>query len=78
MSKYENGGPAYPVPNDACCNGISFRQWLIGQAMRGLMNIGPHENNFLGVPEGKNIYDWVASESYKYADAVIQFEKNES
>jgi hypothetical protein len=40
MIKNNDGGPAFPVPNDANTNGqagMSLRDWFAGQALAGLI-----------------------------------------
>jgi hypothetical protein len=66
MTDKNDGGPAFPVPNDANVNhqeGMTLRDWFAGQSLA-----------FLGHPNvhGKSGADEQAVQAYKIADAMIR------
>ena len=67
MSKVDDGGPAFPVPNDANTNGqegMTLRDWFAGQALAGFMTI----------PDDRPNPDYLddAELMYAMADAMIK------
>ena len=66
----DDGGPAFPVPNDANTNGqegMSLRDWFAGQALEGYMSILDSRKN----PD----YQEDATFMYQMADAMIAARK---
>ena len=62
----DDGGPAFPVPNDANTNGqegMSLRDWFAGHALEGYMSILDSRNN----PD----YQEDATFMYQLADAML-------
>lgn len=69
MSAQRNdGGPAFPVPRDAPCDGVSLRDYLAAKAMQGFLaghvaHYG-HENHWR--------YADMAGDAYQVADAMLK------
>lgn len=66
----DDGGPAFPVPNDAYTNGregMSLRDWFAGHALEGYMSILDSRKN----PD----YQEDATFMYQMADAMIAARK---
>ena len=66
----DDGGPAFPVPNDANTNGqegMSLRDWFAGHALEGYMSILDSRKN----PD----YQEDATFMYQMADAMIAARK---
>ena len=64
MSKHNEGGPAFPVPNDANVNeqeGMTLRDYFAAKAMQALLT-GSH---------GGYEWDGAAEDAYKMADAML-------
>ena len=66
--------PAYPVPNDANANqpmGMTYREWLAGRAMQGLLA----NHKFADIPDiPKSVARW----SVNHADALIAELENQA
>jgi hypothetical protein len=66
MSKINDGGPAFPVPNDANTNGqegMTLRDWFAGQALVGkLAAASIREDGY---------HSKYAAECYTIADAML-------
>lgn len=73
MNKHiEDGGPAFPVPNDANVNGekgMSTRVWLAGQALSGIL-AWPGDQS-CGSAHTNASPDQVAEIALSYADAIL-------
>lgn len=73
-----DGGPAYPVPDvrDEYGNGIyeggrgmSFRDWLAGQALEGMLAHSTRYRPREGAPS--NWHEAISEEAYQIADAML-------
>lgn len=73
MSERDNGGQAFPVPglsnlpNEQFVypeGGMSLRDYFAAKAMQSLTK-----------PQNSNSWDWIASEAYTAADAMLQARK---
>lgn len=75
MTKLDDGGPAFPIPQQQFTDGVtivsaqghdgmSLRDWFAGQALTGLLTRGP------GVEMSSR-----CQQAYNYADAMIDFRK---
>ena len=65
----DDGGAAFPVPNDANINrqeGMTLRDWFAGQALAGLV----FHNDFGNVSDEN-----IAKGAYSYADAMLAARK---
>jgi hypothetical protein len=71
MSKQNDGGAAFPVPDDASdIPGMSLRDWFAGQALAGLASDGERLN---AVHEyGDDPAQAVALAAYAIADAMLR------
>lgn len=64
MAEQTDGGPAFPVPNDANTNGqegMTLRDWFAGQALAGLQFM-----------DTERTYGTDAENCYRMADAMIK------
>jgi hypothetical protein len=75
----DNGGPAFPVAPmenrngdySSGCDGMTLRDYFAAKAMAALMTSEPGHSSWWSMPEGRSLTEWVASDSYAYADAMI-------
>ena len=67
MNIKQDGGPAFPVKNEATNNyayaGLSIRDWFAGQALVGLIS---------GRPDSDCDEIGYAMDSYRFADAMLK------
>lgn len=84
MEKINDGGRAFPLDNehreDLRQKGMTLRQWYAGQALNGLISkIGSHPDAPIKNEGGEELLNNTAFElaesSFKYADAMIKFER---
>ena len=67
------GMSAYPISADACSDGMTYRQWLVGMALQGLLSnhaytlVAQHESSNGGGDVGR-IHAKIAIQA---ADAVL-------
>ena len=62
-----DGGPAFPVPNDANVNdqeGMILRDYFAAKAMAALITCAPNHGD---LPQGM-----AAIDAYRYADAMLK------
>ena len=74
MSKIEDGGPAFPVPDEGQgwgAAGMTLRDWFAGQALVGLLASNQWTNSLQGI-EGH-----LSRKSLVWADAMIAARKGE-
>lgn len=64
-TKVDDGEPFHPFSNAYVSAGISYRQWLAGLAMQGLISIWPDDMK----PNA------IAHDAIKFADSLIDAEK---
>ena len=65
MTITPTGGPAFPVPQPCCREGMSLRQWYAGMAMQGMLIQDTYIHEVT-----KNI----AKLAWKQADAMLEEE----
>jgi hypothetical protein len=68
MSAQDNGGPAFPVPNDANVNdqeGMTLRDYFAAKAMQAMCEEVSRYDQF----------DSCAKDAYKLADAMMEARK---
>ena len=78
MNAINDGGPAFPVPNDACNNqmpGMTLRDWFAGMALQGYL---AGRNNHTSEKPYNFERHRAASECYDYADAMLAARKEEA
>ena len=79
MSISISSEPAFPVhPNGPIFRGMTYRQWLVGMALQGLLS-GQREHTAEWAERcGDSVEECVAVAAVSYADAVIaELEKEE-
>ena len=67
MNDIKTGGPAFPAHTIAMYEGMTLRDYFAAKAMQGIC-AGRDEAGIL-IHHG---FEWIASESYKIADAMIK------
>ena len=51
---------------------MSLRDYFAIKVMQGLITLDIETTKILSNPEGRNIMEWIASDSYKFADAMLK------
>lgn len=79
MPKINDGGPAFPVPNEGQgwgAPGMSLRDWFAGQALNG--EIAAQGEEALSIPTGMTVSEALARDAkrraewcYRQADAML-------
>lgn len=75
MSKIEDGGPAFPVPQvtGTGSRGMSLRDWFAGQALEGLFAAEANPRTGVEVePFNSKHCPWFAQLAYELADAMLK------
>lgn len=70
MTKPYDGGPAFPTTAGQVVysHGMTLRDWFAGQALAGLLIIGPNDEHFLHSAGLKSAAGW----AYSFADAMLE------
>lgn len=72
MTKIDDGGPAFPVPNLPNMHGMPLRDWFAGQALPAVMAVtaaGQHIPQML--PGETRLEPAIARDAYAMADAML-------
>jgi hypothetical protein len=78
----ENGGPAFPISLECDMDtgqrfrsgygGMSLRDYFAAKFAQSAVMQDPQVNAFLSDPTGRNVHDWIAADSYAFADAMLK------
>ena len=77
MTKLDDGGPAFPIPQQQFTDGVTFisaqgndgmslRDWFAGQALSGFLQRKEYD---------KETFTTAATDAYRYADAMLETRK---
>lgn len=76
MTKINDGGPAFPTPENKFGEytpGLSLRDWFAGQALAGwLATYGPHDSH---PADREGSPELLAKDAYTLADAMLEARK---
>jgi hypothetical protein len=64
QTKRDNGGPAFPITGNLQYEGMSLRDYFAAKAMQGML---ANRDAW----DGERHNDYVATQAYKIADAMI-------
>lgn len=73
MTSKNDGGPAFPLPNQAMF-GMSLRDWFAGQALNGILSDGETQAIISKLSRAENASStaYVAKAAYEFADAMLK------